>query len=103
MPAAKGGDSKQALVVTLVFFILLSIIHGIVTNMGYDGWNNSEKDKTKEAAAAKAAKDEAETQKAFANLYRAYLGDPTQDKKFLQVYYEKYNSQASKEDSEGNV
>src|SRR5262249_27182613 len=100
MPAAKGGDSKQALVVTLVFFILLSIILGIVTYMGYDGWNASDKEKAKEAAAAKSAKDDAETQRAIALLYRSYLGQPVQDQKELPVVYER----ASKsKDNDGNV
>jgi len=37
MPAKQAGDSKQGLIIALVCFVLLSIILGVTTYMGYDG------------------------------------------------------------------
>lgn len=35
--AAKGGESKQGLIVTLIFFILATLTLGVFTYLGYDG------------------------------------------------------------------
>ena len=37
MPAKQAGDSKQGLIIALVCFILISIVLGVTTYMGYDG------------------------------------------------------------------
>jgi hypothetical protein len=55
MPANKGAESKQGLIVTLVCFILLSIILGVTTYYGYAGQD----------ALVKAAKDADTKEKAM--------------------------------------
>jgi hypothetical protein len=52
MPANKGGESKQGLIITLVFFVLLSVALGVTTYYGYAEQENLKKakdDATKEA------------------------------------------------------
>src|SRR5437879_4360879 len=52
MPGNKGGESKQGLIITLVFFVLLSIGLGVTTYYGYAEQENLKKAKdeaTKEA------------------------------------------------------
>jgi hypothetical protein len=48
MAAKQSGDSKQGLIIALVCFVLLSIILGVTTYMGYDG-QAAEKAKAKDA------------------------------------------------------
>jgi hypothetical protein len=64
MPANKGnkgGDSKQGLIITLVCFVLLCIILGVTTYMGYSGWGDEKGATAKakqEETAAKKGRDE---------------------------------------------
>jgi hypothetical protein len=83
MPAAKGGESKNGLVVTLVFFILLTIILGVLTYTGFTGQTALEEDKKKAAEAEKTAKEDRDWYKAQALMYRSYLGYPPNDAKGL--------------------
>src|SRR5258708_23039430 len=53
MPPKEAGDSKQGLIIALVCFVLLSIILGVTTYMGYDG-------QTAKDTAAKEAKTKAD-------------------------------------------
>src|SRR5262245_24382533 len=101
MPAATG-ESKQALVVTLVFFILLSIILGVLTYMGYSDADKLAKEKTTAENAEKTAKNERDTNRNVALLYRTYLGMPPADKKELPVAYDDYTKLAGKGDKDGN-
>jgi len=79
MPAAKNAESKQGLVVTLVFFILLSIILGVLTYTGYSGQADLE-DKLKKANDDKKTIEENRTwYKAQALVYRAYIGHTSTD------------------------
>ena len=102
MPVAKGGDSKQALVVTLVFFILLSIILGIFTYMGYSDADKYQKEKTTAENAEKTAKSERDANRNVAVLYRTYLGHPPASKDEIKVAYEDAAKLASKGDKDGN-
>src|SRR5438552_12818275 len=100
MPAAKAGESKQALVVTLVVFILLSIILGIMTYVGWDGRNTSDKQRDEALRDAKKEKDEALAKRAIALVFRSYAVGSVKDPKELPLLYE----QASKaKDDDGNV
>ncbi|HMF11594.1 MAG TPA: hypothetical protein VKE94_04790 [Gemmataceae bacterium] len=103
MPAAKAGESKQALVVTLVFFILLSIILSVLWYMSFSEADKLAKDKTTADNAEKSAKSERDTQRNMALLYRGYMGVPPADKLELKVAYEDYVSKvAGKNDKDGN-
>ena len=78
MAKKRGRESNVGLVVTLIFFILLSIGLGVATYYGF-----AQQDKlTKDAAAAAAAQKDAEAQRNWyrfqALTYRGYLGQ-TQD------------------------
>jgi hypothetical protein len=77
------GESKQGLVITLVFFILTTIGLGVATYYGFA-------DQERLTAAAKKAKDDENKFKAErdwyrfqANLYRTYMGHPPQDAKAM--------------------
>src|SRR5215467_8884437 len=100
MPANKGAESKQGLVITLVGFILLSIILGVTTYYGY----------AEQAAlktAADTAKKDADSAKKDRDWYqfvalqlKGYTGDlAKQETEELTVSRERYQSnQLSGED-----
>jgi hypothetical protein len=74
--AVKGGESKQGLVVTLVFFILATIGLGVATYYGM-----ADQDKLKKAAAEEKKKTDIANQErdyylAWAGVLRSYLGSP---------------------------
>jgi hypothetical protein len=103
MPAAKAGESKQALVVTLVFFILLSIILSVLWYMGYSEADKLAKEKTTAENAEKSAKSERDLQRNMALLYRGYVGVPPADKMELKNAYDEYAAKvAGKNDKDGN-
>jgi hypothetical protein len=79
MPAAKGGESKQGLVVTLVFFILVSIILGVLTYMGFDGQGALLEAKKKAEDGEKNAKEDRNYYKAQALLFRSQIGYAPKD------------------------
>jgi hypothetical protein len=73
-PRSQQGESKQGLIITLVFFILATLTLGVTTYFGY-----SEQDKLDKAAKeAKRSEDtfkgERDYYKAQAMMYRAYMG-----------------------------
>jgi hypothetical protein len=103
MPAARAGESKQALVITLVFFILLSIVLGVFTYMGYNDADKNLKDKTTAENAEKTAKSERDSQKYAAMMARTYFGKPPADKKELTIAYEEAGKLAAKGDDNGKA
>jgi hypothetical protein len=102
MPAPKAGESKQALIITLVFFILLSIVLGVFTYMGYADSDKYLKEKNTAEQNEKRAKDDAVSQRNMTLLYRTYIGMPPADKQELKVAYEDSAKLASKGDKDGN-
>jgi len=71
-----GGESKQGLVVTLVFFVIFTIGLGVATYFGFAGQDELVK---KEAEAKKelaSMKDNREFYRAQALTYRTYMGYP---------------------------
>jgi hypothetical protein len=102
MPAAKGGDSKQALVVTLVCFIVLSLILGILTYIGFAGQDPLDKAKKEADRAASEAKALDDTHEAEVALLRSYMGIPPEAGK-VQASYEKVSGQNAKDDSFKNL
>ncbi len=105
MPAAKTGESKQALIVTLVFFILLSLILGIFTYLGYSGQDQYLKDKQTAENNAKQAKADYEAQRTAAILLRSYMGyPPAKDKDEVKLRHDELVKLAEKgEDKDGSV
>jgi hypothetical protein len=78
--AAKGGDSKQALTISLVLFVLLSIILGVVAYLGYSEQGDLTRD-------LKNARDEKKTVQDLYNrerlqrvIYKIGAGHGEQDK-----------------------
>ena len=98
MPAAKAGESKQALIITLVFFILLSIVLGVFTYMGYADNDKLLKEKTTAENNEKNAKTERDGQRNLMLISRTFIGMPPADKKELTVAYEDVAKLAGKGD-----
>src|SRR5262245_50100067 len=89
--SSRGGESKQGLVVTLVFFILATIGAGVAAYYGF-----ADKDKIRadrKTAVEEKERAEAETKwlRFQVGLYRAYLGAPapTEEPKDLKQGEEK--------------
>jgi hypothetical protein len=82
MPANKGADSKQGLIITLVIFVLLSIILAVTTFYGFDGQNALLKEK-QDAVAAKDSitkeRDKEKFQKALAKEVLGVAGKEDKD------------------------
>jgi hypothetical protein len=79
MPANKGGDSKQALIITLVCFVVLSLVLGLTTYFGYSGqkeFEDAQKDAKAKAAAMEKSRDWYKFQ---AVLLRNYAGYPAKN------------------------
>jgi hypothetical protein len=74
--AAKGSDSKQVLIIALVVFVLLSIVLGITTYLGFDGQKKLEDEKKTASNEKSDWENTARWYKFQAELYRAYMGDP---------------------------
>ena len=75
MPPIKG-ESKQGLVVTLVFFILATIGLGVSTYYGMSEQEKLKQDKLKEVAKVKIADDERDYFRLQSAIWRSYLGAP---------------------------
>src|SRR5262245_36696468 len=97
-----GGESKQGLIITLIFFILATIILGVTTYLGFDGQGVLKK----EADAAKADKQKWEDNSNWwefqAKLYRAYgTGMLPKDAERLGQLRERFDSNGLKTDDAG--
>src|SRR5262249_33999171 len=79
MPAAKGGEAKTGLIITLVFFIVLSIILGVLVYLGYAGQDELAAKEKKAAEAEKNMAGDRDWNKFRALLYQAYMGYPPKD------------------------
>lgn len=71
---SSGGESKQGLIITLIFFVLATIILGVTTYLGFDG--QAELKKQADSANAEKSKWEARANwhEFCSMLYRAYAG-----------------------------
>lgn len=75
--AAKGGgDSKQGLIITLVFFVLLSIGLGVGTYYGFAGQKELDDKAKKAAQEQKSAQADRDWYKFQALMARSYIGGP---------------------------
>jgi hypothetical protein len=71
---SSGGESKQGLVITLVFFILATIGLGVATYFGYSEQEAKDKAKAEAEKKTKDMTDERDWFKFQWNLARAYMG-----------------------------
>src|ERR1700732_3503286 len=91
MPANKGAESKQGLVISLVIFVLLSVILGVTTYFGF-----ADKDALTKAAAkgkedADSAKKDKDWYKFVVLQLKGYTGDLTkQETEELSVDVDRY-------------
>jgi hypothetical protein len=93
MPANKGGDSKQGLIITLVCFILLSIILGVTTYYGYAEQEALRAAANKEKGAAADMQKNRDWYKFVALQMKAYTGDlKKQETEDWKVARERYNN-----------
>jgi hypothetical protein len=74
MPANKGGDSKQGLIIALISFILLTITLGVFTYMGYAQAGQEEKKTAEEKVKTSAAEKLKDWYKFEALQMRSYIG-----------------------------
>jgi hypothetical protein len=72
--AAKGGGSNQGLIITLIFFVLATIILGVTTYLGFDGQTQFLKEKNEAVKKQKEWEAAANWYRAQALIERAYLG-----------------------------
>jgi hypothetical protein len=75
--AAKPGESRTGLVVFLVLFVLLSIILGVTTYLGYSEIDAQKKAATEATAAKNVMEKKASWYQFLAGTYRSYIGYPT--------------------------
>jgi hypothetical protein len=74
MPANKGADSKQGLIITLVIFVLLAIILAVTTFYGFDGQNALLKEKQDAVSAKDSITKERDKEKFQKALAKEVLG-----------------------------
>jgi hypothetical protein len=93
-----AGDSKQGLIITLVVFILLTILLGVTTYLGFSGKAQAEEAEKKKEADRKSYEDGSDWYKFQALLYRSYLGQPLTEKETgsLVLLRDKFDQNALK-------
>src|ERR1700733_1306428 len=79
MPA-QGSESKQALTIALVMFVLLTVILGIVAYFGYAEQDNLEQKRVKAEDARKFAEKERDRLRFFKAVYKINSGHGETDK-----------------------
>jgi hypothetical protein len=75
-----GGDSKQGLIITLVVFVLLTILLGVTTYLGFSGEADAKKAKVEADKTKNEYEQGSDWYKFQALLYRSYLGQPLSEK-----------------------
>lgn len=75
-PRSSKGESKQGLIITLVFFILATLGLGVATYFGFADQAVKEEAAKKAAAEKKLFEEERSYYKLQAELFRAYMGQP---------------------------
>ena len=73
-PRSSKGESKQGLIITLVFFILATLGLGVATYFGFADQEAKDKAAKKAADDAKLFQNERDYYKLQAELFRAYMG-----------------------------
>jgi hypothetical protein len=80
-----GGDSKQGLIITLVIFVLLTIILGVTTYLGFSGESDAKKAKAEADKTKSEYEGGSEWYQFQALLYRSYLGQPLTEKETARL------------------
>jgi hypothetical protein len=75
-PRSAQGESKQGLIITLVFFILMTLILGILTYLGYDGQTAKEAAAKEAENKRKLMEEDRDWYKFQALYYRSVMGHP---------------------------
>jgi predicted nucleic acid-binding Zn-ribbon protein len=73
-PRSQQGESKQGLIITLVCFILTTLILAVTTWFGYSEQDRLDKAAKEETRKGETYKNDRDYYKAQAMLYRAYMG-----------------------------
>ena len=73
---ASGGETKQGLIVTLVFFILTTIGGGVAAYMGFSEQEKFKKKAEESAKTERIANDERDYYVVTLAIVRQYLGSP---------------------------
>jgi hypothetical protein len=94
MPAKRGTDNKQGLIIALVCFVLLSVILGVFTWFGYSDQANLQANEKKAKDEKAAIEKDREYYKAQALILRSFAGYPPQgkEKDDVPVLYDKFDS-----------
>src|SRR5439155_20322734 len=71
-----GGDSKQGLIITLVIFILLTLILGVTTYLGFSVQTQLEKARDDAGKEKTEWQHDADWYQFHALAYRSYMGLP---------------------------
>jgi hypothetical protein len=74
MPANRGGDTKQGLIIALVCFVVLTLVLGVTTYLGYDGQANLAKNEKEAKGKVDAANKERDWWKYRALAMQYYAG-----------------------------
>src|SRR5262245_53200458 len=80
MPAPKGGESKQGVIIALVVMSVLFVITLVVAILGYTGQSDLVAAEKKANDTAKAQKNSADIERALRAFYRTSLGVAATDK-----------------------
>src|SRR5438876_1215336 len=102
-PAKGGGDSKQGLIITLVFFVLLSIGLGVGTYYGFAGQKDFDDKRKTAVQEQKSAQADRDWYKFQALMARAYIGVPLtkNEEADLPVLHQSYEGGALGKESGG--
>jgi hypothetical protein len=91
-PKTRPPESKKGLIITLVFFILATLILGVATYFGFAEQEKLTKEKSEAQKNEKSAKDDRDWYKFQSQYYRAVMGLPTSvDKEFLATRKEQFD------------
>src|SRR5690242_3973854 len=91
-PKTRPQESKKGLIITLVFFILATLILGVATYFGFAEQEKLDKAAKEAQKNEKSAKDDRDWYKFQAQYYRAVMGLPTSvDKEFLATRKEQFD------------
>jgi hypothetical protein len=100
MPAKKGSESKQGLIISLVCFAVLAIVLGVTTYLGYAGWGDADKQKADADKAKSTAEGERDKYKFQTALLRHYIGYPPEANDPVQAMNSRFPHNAVSSDGE---
>ena len=87
--AKKKSGSNLGLIITLVFFVLTTVILGVTTYMGYNDLDVKEKAKKDADAAKGVADNDAKYSRMQVRVLRSYMGHPVAGVEAAEIYRDK--------------